>query len=295
MQEDSDFPEPQKLMNAMLVSLHRLGGSANRSELKSQAVDYLLENGMPRSVLDIPFIGKRGGDHQSKVRYRLNWALTNIKLLGLAENLKRGVWSLTRKGMDTHTINAGHLARLTKVRRKRREDRRRNQEASQEENGAPEEAENTAGSWQDELLDILRNLPPDAFERLCQRILRASDFTQVKVTGKSGDGGIDGQGIIRIGGLISFPVLFQCKRYSGSVGPGIVRDFRGAMVGRASKGLILTTGYFSQEALKEATREGAEPIDLLDGDTLPDKIRELGLGVKIVEAVEVQRDWFEAI
>ena len=110
-------------------------------------------------------------------------------------------------------------------------------------------------------------------------------FIEVEVTGSAGDGGIGGHGIIRIGGLISFPVAFQCKRFSGGVGAGVVRDFRGAMAGRANKGLILTTGYFTSEAQKEATRDGVDPIDLLDGDTLPDKIKELGLGVKIVEVV----------
>ena len=139
------------------------------------------------------------------------------------------------------------------------------------------------------MLDTLQNIPPDAFERLCQRLLRESGFIEVEVTGKSGDGGIDGHGIIRLAGLISFPVLFQCKRYSGSVGASVVRDFRGAMVGRAEKGLILTTGRFTIEAQREATRDGATPIDLIDGELLMDKMKELKLGVsaKMVEVVEV--------
>src|SRR3546814_8903609 len=61
-------------------------------------------------------------------------------------------------------------------------------------------------------------------------------FVQVEVTGRSGDGGIDGTGILRLS-LMSFHVLFQCKRYQGSVGSGAVRDFRGAMMGRTDKGL----------------------------------------------------------
>jgi restriction system protein len=69
-------------------------------------------------------------------------------------------------------------------------------------------------------------LKPDAFERLAQRILREAGFTKVQVTGKSGDGGIDGIGILRVN-LVSFVVLFQCKRYKNSVGSGSVRDFRG--------------------------------------------------------------------
>ena len=140
-------------------------------------------------------------------------------------------------------------------------------------------------------------MPPNAFERLCQRLLRESGFVEVEVTGKSGDGGIDGRGIIRLAGLISFPVLFQCKRYSGSVGSNVVRDFRGAMVGRVEKGLVLTTGHFTTDAQREATRDGATPIDLIDGELLMDKMKELELGVSVemVEKVEVKKDWFASI
>lgn len=140
-------------------------------------------------------------------------------------------------------------------------------------------------------------MPPDAFERLCQRLLRESGFVEVEVTGKSGDGGIDGRGIIRLAGLISFPVLFQCKRYSGSVGSNVVRDFRGAMAGRAERGLVLTTGHFTTEAQREATRPGVSLIDLIDSELLMDKMKELELGVSVemVEKVEVKKDWFASI
>ena len=152
-------------------------------------------------------------------------------------------------------------------------------------------------SWRDDLLDALLRISPDAFERLCQRLLRESGFIEVEVTDRSGDGGIDGHGIVRVAGLISFNVLFQSKRIDGSIGPNVVRDFRGAMIGRADKGLIISTRSFTRDARKEATRDGAPPIDLIDGDLLVDKLKAVGLGVKTkqVEAVEVDRDWFEAI
>ena len=140
-------------------------------------------------------------------------------------------------------------------------------------------------------------LPPDAFERLTQRLLRESGFVQVKVTGRSGDGGIDGVGIVQLGGLLGFPILFQCKRYRGSVGAGAIRDFRGAMIGRADRGLVITTGTFSRDARAEATRDGAPPIDLVDGEQLLDKLRELrlGVGVKMIEEVTVLPEWFTTI
>jgi restriction system protein len=137
---------------------------------------------------------------------------------------------------------------------------------------------------------------PSAFERLVQRLLRESGFIQVEVIGKSGDGGVDGKGIMRLGGLLSFHVIFQCKRYQGSVTVSQVRDFRGAMVGRADKGLLITTGNFTKGAMREATRDGAPAIDLIDGDLLIDKLKELGLGVKTekieIEQIAIDSDWF---
>jgi len=140
-------------------------------------------------------------------------------------------------------------------------------------------------------------MKPDAFERLCQRLLRESGFTQVEVTGRSGDGGIDGNGLVRLAGLLSFPVVFQCKRYRNTISSNVIRDFRGAMIGRADKGLIITTGSFTRDALLEATRDGAPPIDLIDGGQLMDRLKLLGLGVatKQIEAVEINTEWFKSI
>lgn len=140
-------------------------------------------------------------------------------------------------------------------------------------------------------------MPPSAFERLAQRLLRESGFVQVEVTGRSNDGGIDGTGILRLNGLLSFHVIFQCKRWQGPVGPAIVREFRGAMAGRADKGLIITTSNFTKEALKEATREGAAAIDLVDGTQLVEMLKTFGLGVNVrqVEDVTIDDSWFAGI
>jgi restriction system protein len=143
----------------------------------------------------------------------------------------------------------------------------------------------------------LQRLAPDAFERLCQRILRESGFVEVRVTGRSGDGGIDGIGILRMQRVVSFQVLFQCKKYQGTVGSKEIRDFRGAMVGRSDKGLFLTTGSFSRAAQEEATRDGAPPIDLIDGERLTELLKELSLGVQttMIEKVDVEEAWFDGI
>ena len=153
-----------------------------------------------------------------------------------------------------------------------------------------------ATDWTEQLLACLKVMPPDAFERLCQRLLRESGFVKVEVTGKTGDGGIDGAGVLRMN-LISFQVLFQCKRYTGSVGAPVVRDFRGAMQGRADKGLIITTGSFTADARKEATRDGAPAIDLIDSEALCEQLKmlKLGVSVKLVEEVAVEPGFFATI
>jgi restriction system protein len=136
-----------------------------------------------------------------------------------------------------------------------------------------EEVEAATTYWKDDLLALLRALSPDAFERLAQRVLREAGFLKVEVKGRSGDGGIDGIGVLRVN-LLSFQVLFQCKRYQGSVGAGAIRDFRGAMVGRSDKGLLITTGTFTPDAKREATRDGAPAIELIDADQLCDLLKQ---------------------
>ena len=142
------------------------------------------------------------------------------------------------------------------------------------------------------LLQILRELPPEGFERICQRLLRESGFEQVTVTGRSGDGGIDGVGVLEINPFVSFKVLFQCKRYAGSVSSPQIRDFRGAMMGRADKGLIITTGAFTLDAKKEARRDGVPPIELVDSEKLVDMFERLELGLRPRIAYDVDDQFF---
>jgi restriction system protein len=147
----------------------------------------------------------------------------------------------------------------------------------------------TGTQWKEILLECLLKISPGAFERLCQRVLRESGFVKVEVTGKSGDGGIDGIGVLRLN-LLSFQVFFQCKRWKGSVGASTIRDFRGAMVGRADKGLVITTATFTTDARREATRDGAPAIDLVDGDTLCDLLKSLRIGVSVEQVEHVVID-----
>lgn len=297
----ASVPKELDLINPTLHALHALGGSASIREIANQVIEDM---GLSAAITQIPVTrGKKNGQagRMTELEYRLSFARTFLKNYGLIDNSERGVWSLTAKGRETQHVDSKEVVDSYQRYLKQKRSRKQTQTevaapADEIEPSAADPTDETA-SWRESLLDTLQNIPPDAFERLCQRLLRESGFIEVEVTGKSGDGGIDGHGIIRLAGLISFPVLFQCKRYSGSVGASVVRDFRGAMVGRAEKGLILTTGRFTIEAQREATRDGATPIDLIDGELLMDKMKELKLGVsaKMVEVVEVDKDWLTSI
>jgi restriction system protein len=278
-------PTFDALIGPTLRALHRLGGSASIHELVDAITGDL---SLSPGVAAVP----HGKSSMTELEYRSAWARNYLKNFGLIENSERGVWALTAEGLRTQDVDAREVVRV--VQRRQREAKAREAEGGDQR--AATEAASPVG-WKEQLLNVLLALDPTAFERLCQRILREAGFLEVEVTRRSGDGGIDGYGTIRIGGLISFNVLFQSKRYRDTLGPEIVRDFRGAMVGRADKGLIITTGSFTREARKEATRDGAPPIDLIDGDLLAEKLKELRLGVsvKLVESVQVTPEWFSTI
>ncbi len=157
----------------------------------------------------------------------------------------------------------------------------------------PTDGSSIEQNYRDEVAEKLQALSPGGFERFCQRLLRESGFQEVSVTGRSGDGGIDGSGILQVNALVSFKVLVQCKRYVGSVAVAQVRDFRGAMMGRADKGIILTTGSFTSEARKEAV-DGVPPIELVDGDKLIGMLEQLELGLKPRTTYEVDTTFFDS-
>lgn len=279
-------PSYDSMIEPTLRALQLLGGSGSIEEVNAKVAELM---SLSDEVLDVP----HGTTSTSEVAYRLAWSRTYLKKFGLLENSSRGVWSLTARGVEAQTIDAREVVAFVRSQFPGRANATPGIEATD----AAEESEPPQAGWQELYLQKLLGLQPAAFERLIQRMLRESGFTHVEVTGRTGDGGIDGVGIARISGFLSFRVLFQCKRYQGSVSPSEIRDFRGAMQGRTDKGLFATTGSFSQKAIAEATRDGAPPVDLVDGGQLVLRLKELGLGVKVnmVESVEVDGEWLDSL
>ena len=275
-------PRYDKLFDPVLDAIHSLGGSAQNNEITHQVIKKLE---LSNQAAEQP----HKDSTKTELEYRLAWARTYLKQYGVIENSSRGVWSLTDKGRAVKEVVSDKVV----------DSYRRNNKKSATKADEIEDIDDESLDWKSELYGVLTKMEPDGFERLCQRLLRESGFIEVEVTGKPGDKGIDGHGLIRLAGLISFPVMFQCKRYQGNVSAGDVRDFRGSMQGRAEKGLILTTGGFTPSAREEATRDGAPPIDLIDGDTLTDLLKDLSLGVTVtertVEEIKIVPQFFDSV
>jgi restriction system protein len=291
------IPTYDKMMWPMLLALQELGGSGNVVELNDKAIELAGYTEDQQAIL-------HGTGPQTEIRYRLAWARTYLRVVGAVENSSRGVWAITEYGRSLQEFDMPQIPPQVRVIQRAGQTPPEETAAAETELGPPDASELDGSTfrstvleeWRDRLLSVLQSMPPSAFERLSQRLLRESGFTQVQVTGRSGDGGIDGIGVLRIA-LLSFQVFFQCKRYKGSVGASAIRDFRGAMVGRTDKGLLITTGTFTPDAKKEATRDGAPVLDLIDGDQLCVLLKDRGLGVttRQVEEVAIEPDWFDRL
>lgn len=273
-------PTYDKLFNPLLTAMKNLGNSARNDEIEEEVAKIL--NLSEDDVNEI----HRG--NTTKLAYRLAWARNYLKRYGLLASSTRSVWYLTPEGIKTNKVDIDLVKRMVKMNTPSSLDNTDNLYNEQPDNQHSE-------TWEDRLISILKKMNPYAFERLSQRILKESGFENVEVTKKSGDGGIDGKGTLKIGGLVSFNVYFQSKRYEGTVPSSVIRDFRGAIMGRADKGIIITTGIFSKEAKLEARRDGAIMIDLIDGIALTHILKEYNLGVNIIEQIQIDENWFNEI
>jgi restriction system protein len=223
----------------------------------------------------------------TEVEYRLFWARTYLKNFGAIESSKQKVWSLTAKGkkmLKEDNIDIKEIQSFTIKKRGK-------SKAKSEEEIIVTDSIN----WREQIINILQHLDPYAFERLAQRLLRECGFSDVQVTKRSGDGGIDGTGKLRIQGIFSFNVAFQCKRYKGKVGAEEIRNFRGSLEQNIEKGVLITTSSFTPDAKEEASKPGRRLIDLMDGEELIDKLAEYNIGLKEVISYEIDEDFFNSL
>lgn len=296
---DKRIPRYTQLIVPTFMALKKLGGSGKNDEILDQII---LDMNIPDEVADIQH---KGRTNKSELSYQADWARTYLRQYGVIENSARGVWSIRPDYVLVDSLDSKKIVdAVLEENRKRRgniapilpshtavEDVPEDNDPSNDYAEYPDEIK----PWREQLADVLQHMDPYAFERLSQRVLRECGFTQVEVTKKSGDGGIDGTGKLRINGIFSFNVAFQCKRYKGLVGASEIRDFRGSLTTDIEKGVMITTGSFSKAAKEEASNPGKQQIDLIDGEEFMNKIAEYGIGVKPITTYEIDVDFFKKI
>jgi len=266
------------LLDTLKVIADR-GGSASICEIHDGVVE---RRNFPDDVVDELH---PGSTVTTELEYNLAWARTYLRKNGLILRSKNGVWALTKAGAEAGKKDAIDRKAIVK-----------GAVAAQKDDAAgnPLEIEERR-PWRDSLSEILHGMDPFAFEVLAQRLLRECGFLDVHVTKKSGDGGIDGTGKLRLNGIFSFNVAFQCKRYKGQVGAGEIRDFRGSLDNNIEKGVLITTGAFSKAARDEAAAPGKKQIDLMDGNDFMDKLAEYSIGLTPRTEYDIDEEYFLAI
>ena len=272
-------PGYQFFIKPTIDALYQLGGSGANSEIYKKVIK--------NTNLSEEIIDEMHSFTMTEVEYKLMWARTYLKNYGAVENSKQGVWVLTTKGAalaKQADLDVKEIIRFTN-----------NKNGETKTNGTDNDSPTEPKGWREQITDLLLNMSPYAFEKLAQRLLRECGFSDVEVTKKSGDGGIDGTGKLRINGIFSFNVAFQCKRYKGAVGAPEIRDFRGSLSTSIEKGVLITTGSFTRAALEEASSEGKRLIDLMDGEELINKLAEYGIGLNEVKSYEVDMDFFNSL
>ncbi len=271
-------------MGPILNAIRELGGSGKPREV----CDLIAE----RSAITDKRLEESLKSGQTRYYNQVHWARQYLVWEGLLDGSTHGVWALTPTGYET-TLNDAAARNLflkwVKV-----------HAATKRKGGGEGDAAAVADdvdAVEDQnhkylLLELLKKVTPEGFERVCARLLRESGFEKVTVTGRPKDGGIDGIGILQVNPFVSFKVLFQCKRYKGVVSRSQVGDFRNAMIGRADKGIIITTGSFTLDARQEADRDGAPPVELVDGEKLVEMFERAKLGLKPKTVYELDHSFF---
>lgn len=282
-------PQFVKYFPEVISALKNLGNSGTPSEVREQIA--------AKCNLTDDDLNEQTKSGINKFENQVAWARFYLAKAGYIDSSKRGVWSLTEKGIHSSlshkeaikVFNQVHSAFQTGT-------ASGNGQSIEEEVAAPAPSvASISGDYRDQILELVRKLPPNGFEKLCQRLLREAGFQQVEVTGRSGDGGIDGKGLLQINPLLSMQVIFQSKRYQAgtSVTVSQIRDLRGAMAGRTDKGIFITTSTFTADARKEALREGVAPIELVDGQKLVDMFVDLELGLVPRKTYDVDEKFFD--
>ncbi|SFE79590.1 restriction endonuclease [Paracidovorax wautersii] len=286
-------PEFVRWFAPLLEALRQLGGSAAASEAVDEVAKIEGVTDVQRNV-----VLKSGVE---KFSNQVRWARQYLVWAGMIDGSKRGVWTLTPKGFEAK-LTMEEAREMVRIQSKAHgspvqsvppgvsASANDSVDSAHVEDSEQSDTEAELASF----LQVLRELTPAGFERICLRVLREAGFERLEVTGKSNDGGIDGIGVLQINDLVKFNVVFQCKKWINAVPPKEVRDLRGAMAGRAEKAIFLTTSTFTQGAKAEALRAGTDPIELVDGEKLLELFKKYEMGLKPRTVYDIDHQFFKA-
>ena len=293
---DKRIPRTKDLIEPTFRALKELGGSGSNKEILDQLIKDL---SIPDEVAEIL---KKGSTTKTELENMADWARTYMNKCNVIDRIGTGLWAINSNYTKVDSVDSIKIIEEYKtITNNKKEDDKIN---IKREKSTPEDDDPTNDDvefpeeekpWRNELSNILKNMDPYGFERLTQRLLRECGFSDVKVTQRSGDGGIDGTGKLKINGIFSFNIAFQCKRYSNPVGAPQIRDFRGSLSTNIEKGVFITTSRFTREAENEAASPGKKQIDLIDGEDFIDKLAQYEIGLKPITVYEIDEKFFEDI
>lgn len=280
-------PEFVKWFRPLMECLHDLGAAKPR-----EAADWIAEKESV-SPEEREIQNKNGGE---RFLNQVCFARQYLLWEGLIDGSKYGIWSLTPLGTKTHLTDENALAICRKWQKFHAKSRSQRENQSCDDTSVNPtqkdeeefDAEDTPGNT---LLNVLRSLSPTGFEHFCRHLLLAHDFEKVTVTQRSRDGGIDGEGILKINPFVSSVVVFQCKKYSNSVSSDDVQKLRGAAGGKADKAILITTGTFSGPAQAEASRTSPR-IELIDGELLVEMCESKQIGLMPRTIYDIDHEFF---
>lgn len=291
-------PKFVSYFEAVLEALRELGSSARANEV----IEWVAQN------RDVPTDESeritKGG--QTVFENRVHWARFYLVKAGLIDSTVRGLWVLTDKGRTTKLSAAESLELFRRLSQQFRTERKNKPEQTDSEDALDDSEGDDApvagvpgidsyiniSEIRQTLIKKLHDLSDIGFEHFCAAVLRHVGFENVIVTQRSHDRGVDGEGFLQINRFVKTKVMFQSKRYQGSVGSDRIQAFRGAIHGRAERGIVITTGTFTASAKSEAARENATPIELVDIDKLLDLLIEEKLGVFESKALQIDDQFF---
>ena len=262
----------------LVRSLQKLGGSGTASEVIQMIVQ---DEKIPENIQLEKL--KSGG---LRVNNQIYFSRQYLLWAGYVTSSSRGVWTLTESGQSIKGMSQEDAIKIFKEQsaahgpnaNKKKTDKGVEGRDAEDESDNPEVIE--TNDYKKQALARVYGLSPKGFEHFCKRLLRESGFERVEVTGGPKDKGIDGEGLLKLNSFMSFRVVFQCKRYAEAVTSSHISTFRGSIPSSADKGILITTGYFTSDAIKMAQEKGLKPIELINGDQLVRLMEELQLGLR---------------